>query len=129
MHRFWRILLPIVGLLLFTGVSWRSFHVNRETHSHLPCKYFLWSAIRLDTDPANRNRVVGGTCKDGDENCVSWDLKDTWVDPGLLDGFLLLTALPAFVFGRFVVGLVGKLGINQVTSFMALMPALSVVWY
>jgi len=129
MQRFWRIALPTVGLLLFTGESWHSFRVNREIHSHLPTKYFLWSGIRLDTDPANRNNLGGGTCKDGDENCVSWDLKSISVDPGLLDGFLLLTALPAFIFGRLVVGLFGTLGINQVVSFMALMPALICVWY
>jgi hypothetical protein len=56
-------------------------------------------------------------------------LNYSWVDPGLLDGLRLLTALPAFVFGRLVVGLLGALGINQVTSFMAVMPALIGVWY
>jgi len=129
MRRFWRVVLPIVGLLLFSLVSWHDFRVNREIHQHLPNKYFMWSGIRLDTDPTNRRNWDVGKCKDSDENCVSWDLKSMSGDPGLLDGFLLLTALPAFISGRLVVGLLGTLGINQVVSFMALMPALIFVWY
>ena len=129
MRRFWRVVLPIVGLLLFSLVSWHDFRVNREIHQHLPNKYFMWSAIRLDTDPANRGNWDVGKCKDSDENCVRWDLKDTWVDPGLLDGFLLLTAFPAFVLGRLIVGFLGTMGINQLTSFMLLMPVLLLIWF
>jgi hypothetical protein len=129
MRRFWRLVLPTVGLFLFSLVSWHDFRVNREIHQHLPNKYFMWSAIRLDTDPANRGNWDVGKCKDSDESCVRWDLKDTWVDPGLLDGFLLLTALSAFVLGRLVVGFLGTMGINQLTSFMLLMPVLILIWF
>jgi hypothetical protein len=129
MRRFWRLLLPILGVLLFSLVSWQSLRVNREIHQHLPNKYFLWSAIRLDTDPANRRNWDMRTCKNGDENCVSWDLKNMWVDPGLLDGFLLLTAFPAFVLCRLIVGFLGKMGINEFTSFMLLMPVLLLIWF
>ena len=129
MHRFWRILLPAVGLLLFGSVSWLSFNVNREVHRRFSNRFFMWSIIRLDTNPLNqRNRDVG-TCKDGDENCVSWDLKNLWVTPGFLDGLFLLSALPAFVLGRAVVGLIGTLGVNELTSFMLLMPVLIFAWY
>jgi len=103
--------------------------VNQEVHQHLPNKYFMWSAIRLDTDPANRKNWDLGKCKDSDENCTSWDMKNTWVDAGLLDGFLLVIAFPAFVLGRLIVGFLGTMGINQLTSFMLLMPVLLLIWF
>jgi len=129
MRRFWRVVLPIFGLLLFSLVSWHSFRVNREDqqHLHLPSKYFYWSAIRLDTDPTNRRNWDVGKCKDSDENC--WELRDTWIDPGLLDGFFLLIAFPAFVLGTRIVRFLGTMGVNQFTSFMLLMPVLLLIWF
>jgi hypothetical protein len=109
-------------------VSWHSFKVNREIHQHFPNKYFYWSAIRLDTDPANRRNWDAGKCKESDENCGSWELRDTWVDPSLFDRFVLLIAFPAFVLGRLIVGFLGTMGINQLTSFMLLIPVLLLIW-
>jgi len=127
MRRFWRLVLPIVGILLFSLVSWHSFKVSGEIHQHFPNKYFYWSAIRLDTDPANRRNWDVGKCRDNDENC--WELRDTWVDPSFFDIFVLLTAFPVFVLGRLIVGFLGTMGINQLTSFMLLMPELLVIWF
>ena len=129
MRRFWRVVLPIVGLLLFSIVSWHDFRINKETHSRLPNKYFMWSAIRLDTDPTNQRTWNSQTCKEGEEHCISWELTNTWVDPGPLDGSLLVTAFPAFIFGRLFVGLLGTMGVNELTSFMLLMPPLLLIWY
>ena len=129
MRRYWRTFLPLIGILLFSVVSWRDFRVNREIHEHLPNKYFMWSAIRLDTDPANQRKWEFGTCREGEKNCVTWDLKDTWVDPGVLDGFLLLTAFPAFILGRLTAGMLGTMGINQLTTFMLSTPVLLLLWY
>jgi hypothetical protein len=128
MRRLWRVLLPIVGLPLFTLVSWREFGVNREIHRHLPNKYFQWSAIRLNTDPTNQ-ASQHSAYKDDQGNGVSWDLQDTWVEPGLLDGFLLVTAFPAFVLARLIAGVLGTLGINELTSFMFFAPILLLCWY
>jgi hypothetical protein len=41
----------------------------------------------------------------------------------------MISALPAFVLGGFVVGALGRLGINQVSSFMLVMPVLISAWY
>ena len=61
----------------------------------------------MDSDPANKyNRAT------------TWDLADRWVDPGLLEKFLIISAFPAFVVGGFAVGGLGRLGISQVLSFM-----------
>lgn len=121
--------MPVAGLILFSGVTYSSFRMNRETQRR-PSRYFWWSSIRLDSDPANK--LVRGTtaCKDDKETCVTtWDLQDRWVDPGWLTEFLMLSALPAFVVGHFTVGRLGKLGISQVSSFMLLMPFLILGWY
>ena len=83
----------------------------------------------MDSDPAHRHGWGGVPCKDREENCVSWDLRDTWVDPGLLEKFLILSAFPAFVLGRLVVAVLGRLGISEVSSFMVLMPILIFAWY
>ncbi len=128
MRKRWRIALPVVGLILFSGVSYSSFRMNRETQRP-PSRYFWWSSIRLDSDPANKLVGRTTTCKDDKENCVNWDLQERWVDPGRLTKFLMLSALPAFVVGGFIVGGLGKLGISQVSSFMLLMPVLIPGWY
>jgi len=52
-----------------------------------------------------------------------------WVDPGLLDGILLLTGFPTFVLGRLTAAILGTMGINQLTTFMLSMPVLLLLWY
>jgi hypothetical protein len=56
-------------------------------------------------------------------------MQEIWVDPGLLEEFLILSAFPAFVLGGLVVALLGKLGISEVSSFMLLIPILILAWY
>ncbi len=102
--------MPSIGLIFFSAVSYHSLRVNQVTQ-RIPSRYFWWSAIRLDSDPANKRIRAATPCEDGKENCVNWDLTDTLVDPGLLEIFLVLTALPAFTVGRFTVGGLGRLGI------------------
>jgi hypothetical protein len=113
----WRIVLPVVGLALFSVISYHSFHAKAETQ-RTPTRYFWWSLIRLDSDPANKRGWD-----------TTWDLGDRWVDPGLLEKFLIISAIPAFVLGGFVVAGLGRLGINQVSSFMFVMPVLIFTWY
>jgi hypothetical protein len=128
MQKRWRIALPAIGLILFSAVSYHSWRMNRELQ-HTPSRYFWWSAIRLDSDPANKRNHVTTRCDDDKENCVSWDLPNRWVDPGWLQKFLIFSALPAFAVGGFAVGGLGRLGISQVSSFMFLMPVLILAWY
>ena len=123
MQKRWRMVLPTVGIILFSVVSYHSSRVDRET----PSRYFWWSSIRLDSDPSNRRNWGAKPCQDGKENC--WELRTKWVDPGLLEQFLILSALPAFAVGGFAVRSLGRMGINQVSSFMFLMPVLICAWY
>src|SRR6266478_1381750 len=128
MQRRWRMVLPIIGIILFSAVSYHSLRANQEIQ-RAPSRYFWWSEIRLDSDPANKRNWGATPCESGKENCVSWDLRNRWVDPGLLEQFLMLSALPAFVVGGFAVSGLGRMGISQVSSFMVLMPVLIFAWY
>jgi hypothetical protein len=54
----------------------------------------------------------------------SWDLKDRWIDPGMAAEILMIAAFPAFAVSAVIVGGLGRLGVNQVWSFMISMPLL-----
>lgn len=122
----WRFLLPIIGLLLFAGVTYNSVRFNREAE-RTTARYFWWSSIRLDSDPLNRQPST--PCKDGKTGCVSWDPVYIWVDPGWLTKSLILSAFPAFLIGAMIVGGLRRLGISEISTFMISMPLLIVGWY
>jgi hypothetical protein len=126
MRRHWRIVFPVFDLILFSAISYHSYETQ-----HGPSKYFYWSWVRLDSDPADKDYPYASPCKDGKENCENWDLTiaDRWVDPGFLDKILIFSALPAFVVGGVAVGGLARLGVSQVSSFKFLMPILLATWY
>ena len=123
-----KIALPIIGLVLFGAESYRSFRADRELE-RTPGRYFWWSSIRLDSEPANERKKDMTSCKDAQENCTHWELREEWVDPGLGAAFLMASAFPAFFIGWFLVGGLGKLGVSQVSSFMLVMPVPIFAWY
>jgi hypothetical protein len=124
----WSLILPVIGLILFATVSYRSMRVNRETQNE-PSKYYWWSSLRLDTDPLNENPETVKPCQDGEKNCVDWVFRDRWVTPGLLDRLLIFSSLPAFLAGTAIVAGFSKLGIDEVLTFMVSMPILIFCWY
>jgi hypothetical protein len=125
MQKRWTVVLPIIGIVLFSAVTNHSLRFNQKMQ-RTPSRYFWWSAIRLNSDPANQRKWGPMPCESGKENCV---MQEIWVDPGLLEEFLILSAFPAFVLGRLVVALLGRLSISEVSSFMLLMPILILAWY
>jgi hypothetical protein len=126
----WRLALPIVGLVLFGAETYHSVELNRRLYQS-PSKYFWWSSIRLDTDPLNKQQwpSMHPGCTSKGANCSAWDLRDVWVDPGLLVSGLMISALPAFVIGGLAVASLGPLGINKVVTFLAFMPLLVFAWF
>jgi len=122
----WRFLLPIIGLLLFAGVTYDSLRVNREA-KNTTGRYFWWSNIRLDSDPLNTQ--PSAPCKAGNADCASWDQAYIWVDPGWLTKLLVLSAFPAFLVEALILGGLRRLGISEVTTFMISMPLLIAAWY
>jgi hypothetical protein len=115
-------MLPSVGLLLFVLVSYESLQ-----KSHIQNHLYWWSGIALDTDPLHPEVAI--PCKDKSNDCIGWDLRSTWVSPGLLPTVLLLSALPAFLLGMLLVRDLGYHGINEVASFMVVMPLFISVWF
>lgn len=128
MRRRWRIILPAVGLFVFSVESYHSVRMNREV-LHTPSKYFWWSSFRLDSDPLNRHPKGATPCRNGEENCGTWDLRETWITPAFLTRFLMLSAFPAFFVSGLAVGGLGRSGVSEFSSFMFLTPTLIVAWY
>jgi hypothetical protein len=122
----WRFALPIVGLLLFAGVTYNSLRVNREAKSATG-RYFWWSSIHLDSDPLNRQPST--PCKAASLDCANWGPGYISVDPGWLTKLLAFSAFPAFLIEAIILGGLRRLGINEVTTFMVSMPVLIAAWY
>jgi hypothetical protein len=123
----WRILFPLIGLMLFASETLHSLRVDRENHG-TASRYFWWSSLRLDADPLNKSVPSTQNCRDV-ANCSAWDLPDTWVSPGAIAWLVMLSGLPAFIACRLFVSSLGRIGISEVRSFMVSMPLLLVAWY
>jgi hypothetical protein len=123
----WRLVLPVVGLILFGMESYSSYRFNQQLGTP-PRKYYWWSSIRLDTDPLNKNPKVSTPRKSGEED-GGWDPVFLWIDQGYLPKTLMLSALPAFALGGITVGVLAHVGINEVWSFMLLMPVFLFGWF
>lgn len=119
MRRRWQLILPVLGLLLFTGVSYQSLHGIPAAN-----RYVYWASIPLDSDPLNRRTLP---CEGGHGDC-SWAPDSIWVDPGVLARSLLISALPAFVIGIAIAKEVGRLGVSELVTFMATIPLLIFAW-
>ena len=128
MRRRWQLILPAIGLILFSGVTHDSLQRYRQ-HQRIPSQLFWWSSIRLNSDPLNRHHSPAQPCLDAKGNCASWDPASFWVDPGLLAVVLMVSAFPAFVVGKLFVHALGQQGVNEIASFMVLMPMLVSGWY
>ena len=122
----WRIILPVAGLLLFAGETYESVRMN---HSWNSPRYFWWASIPLDSDPLNKHQPVVPSCQNSAQNCATWDLRSVIVEPGPLTMLVMLSGLPAFAVGSVIVSGLGRLGINEIWSFMISMPLLLLSWY
>lgn len=128
MKKRWRVILPVVGLLLFAVGTCAELRFNRELNSH---RYFWGSGIRLDRDPLNRRPLDYWypTCRDAAANCEGSEPVAVWVDPGFLSIALFTSGAPGFLVGRLLVRGFGKLGVNELVTFMIAIPLLLAGWY
>jgi hypothetical protein len=125
----WNLALPVSGLILFAVLSYDSLRVNREVFNGRPSRYFWWSSIRLNSDPLNKHSAVPAACKDGIEDCTTWDPVYIWVDPGWMEKALVISAFPAFIVGAGLVGGLARVGISEVSTFTVSMPVLIFAWF
>jgi hypothetical protein len=121
------VILPVLGLILFADVSYRSMSANRHLQD-APHKYYSWSSLRLDTDPQNKHTQPVNPCE-SKENCPDWEPAHLYIAPSWLDKLLVFSALPAFLAGAGLVIGSSKLGVDEVLTFMVSMPILLFVWY
>jgi hypothetical protein len=127
MRRRWRFILPIVGLLVFGGVTYYS--VERRQYEKAHGQYFWWASIPLDTHQPNHDVRVPIPCRPEEGDCVAWDPIILHRSPGLMGAMLIITAFPAFVVGMPIVRGLGRLGVNEVAVFLTVMPVLIAGWY
>ncbi len=125
MRKRWQLILPVIGLMLFGGVTYESMEGRRYEKVH--GRYFWWASIRLDTHQVDQGPVTT-PCKEAEDNCVSWDPHGI-EDPGWLTRVLLLSAFPTFLVGIPLVRVLGRHGASEIWSFMVLMPLLIFAWY
>jgi hypothetical protein len=131
MKKRWSVILPVVGLLAFSAVTYESFRWSAQGRIH-PGRYFFWSSIRLDTDPAGRRPKPAGEvlpCPDGSQDCLEFDPGILWVTPGYLALALEVAAFPALVAAFMVVVGLGRLGVNQLWTFMLTAPLFIGAWF
>lgn len=128
MRKRWSILLPVAGLALFTWVSYRSSLVNRELQRS-PNRYFWWSSLLLDSDPLDRDPKPAALCQYDAAHCANWEVPGKSGGPGWADRVLVFSSLPAFLGGCALVFAFGRMGIDEVLTFMVVMPMLLFTWF
>jgi hypothetical protein len=117
----WKFLLPVVGLILFVGVTYDAgpWHDNSR-------RYYWWASFPLDSEPLNHSESA---CKHGIENCQFFGPQEIHRTTGLLAGSLILSAVPAFLVGLVVVNGFASYGVSEIPTFMVSMPLLIGGWF
>jgi hypothetical protein len=128
MRLYWKIVSPILGVLLFGLGSWSAFRFNRQAHM---VRYFYWSSIALDSDPLSKTETDVASCSTSTQEALCWDPESIWVEPGWLAKSLMISAFPAFIAGLYIVHTLTRVGfgISEVKTFMVIMPVLIFGWY
>ncbi len=138
MRILWRTALPLVGLALFTLITYQSVAENRKLNREGisregSAKYFWWSSIRLDSDPQDRNhhspKSVCTDNSDGSKDCVLVEPLIFWIDPGWPVRGLIIAAFPAFLISAAVVRGFSRMGISEVRTFLICTPILISGWF
>ena len=124
----WRPVLCLWGLLLFGLLTYASVQGNREMRHGRHGRYFWWGSVRLDSDPLDKHPPLE-PCTQGQEGDCAWDPMYIWVDPGLLEKALVISALPAFLVGAVFVRGMARVGVSELASFMSTMPSLLLGWF
>jgi hypothetical protein len=124
----WRPTLCLWGLVLFGLLTYASIQGNREMRHGRQGRYFWWGSLRLDSDPLDKNPALE-PCKPGSEGDCAWEPLYIWVDPGLLEKALVISALPAFLLGKVFVRGLARLGFSEFATFMSTMPVLIIGWF
>lgn len=126
MHLRLRIILPALGLLVFTAQTYKEY---RAWQTEKPSRYFWWSSLRLDSDPLNHRPYPIKRADAAESGEATWVLRDRWVDPPYVVTLLIYSGFPAFMITVAIVGVLGRLGISEILSFLVSAPVLLATWY
>jgi len=113
--------------MLFGGVTYESLERRQYEKDH--GQHFWWASIPLDTHHIDHGPGAAAPCKEAEENCVSWDPVVIERYPGWLTMLLMASAFPAFLVGIPLMRVLGRHGVSELWSFVALMPLLIFAWY
>lgn len=127
MRKRWQLILPSIGLMLFGGVTYESLEGRRYEKLH--GQYFWWASIPLDTHHGDQVPSAAIPCKNAEDSCIGWNPAVIERHPGWLTMVLIDSAFPAFLGGKLLIRVLGRHGVNELWSFMALMPLLIFAWY
>jgi hypothetical protein len=121
------VVLPALGLIVFAGISWHSYRNPREGKAAVGRYFSVGSVIHLDSHPPPERPPE--PCDATKDPCVSWGIPDiSPPHPGTIERIFTLCALPAFFIRLFITSVLGRLGINQILSFMISLPLLIFGW-
>jgi hypothetical protein len=128
MRAYWRLILPLIGLILFGVESYHSYRLDQRL-AGTRHRYHWWASIRLDSQPRTRTReATPPSCDPGTTGCtMQFDF--VWVDPGHLGNSLMLTGLPAFSVEAAILAIGARLGVSEIWTFMLTMPILIAGWF
>jgi hypothetical protein len=125
----WKVVLPVVGLIVFAGISWHSYRNPSEGNAAVGRYFYVGSVIRLDSHPPPERTPA--PCDSAKEPCVSMGIEDVglWHHPGTLERIITFCVLPAFFIGLFITGVLGRFDMNQIVAYMISMPLLIFDWF
>jgi hypothetical protein len=122
----WRILLPIIGVIAFGAISYSSYRTGLQRHQ-IPSRYFKWSNLPLDSAPLREQSL--SDCAASVVPCLVWEQEPGIMSPTAFERLFILSALPAFAACLALIFVLGKIGVNEILSFMVSMPFLTAAWF
>jgi hypothetical protein len=122
----WRILLPIIGVIAFGAISYSSYRTGLERHE-IPSRYFKWSNFPLDSAPLREQSL--SDCAASGVPCLAWEQEPNIMSPTAFERLFILSVLPAFAVCLALTFVLGKVGVNEILSFMVSMPFFSAAWF
>jgi|ERR1700722_9113255 len=126
----WRFLLPVLGLIPFALITHQAYRDAAAANRGNSIWIMYWLNVPLAADLQKPSSEP--TCVDAAKPCVYWDIGslDRWAPtPPIWERAFVLSMLPAFVIGVAITFGLGRLGVNEIATFMIAMPLLIVAWF
>jgi hypothetical protein len=127
MRKLFRVALPTAAVIAFGAISYGSYH-NAQQHHQLQARYFVWSTLRLDSDPLGKRYPSPCANLNTGESCFVWEDLAIYRHPSNAERVFVLLDFPAMIVGMFVSFMLGRIGVNEIWTFMISIPLLTAAW-